>query len=157
MFIAFQVIKINRTNHRVSLENKQRIILKHIRDLRRTISQYEPNRVFAMEEITVCYDKLGLKKFEFLKGTTYDLSSYSVYEKNMFTVILTVGADGSLMRSLVIFMKNISNLNTPGNLKFAVNENGGLNSNMMKMYPLEVLKNDWGRKCLVLNELLYAE
>ena len=147
-------IKHGSNNNRIEVITKKRnTVIDYVRGLRTMLAKYEVQSTYAMDEIAILFDELGLKNFEFT-----DNKEETTMATNKLNVLLTIGADGSLLHGLAVLHKEIQNLNVPGNIYLIITQHhADLDNNVFKYYAAQVMKMIWLRNVLIINELLHAQ
>ena len=111
-----------------------------------------------MDEISICFDELGRKNFEFLDSKTnhFDLDENESSEKRMITIVLTTLADGTLLPSLLICPRTSSFLRIKKHFNITLNlkeDHQEMDNQSMKKCIWDILKpHNPGEKLVVLRE-----
>ncbi len=133
--------------------------MSYLSDLNKLIANYDRDAIYTMDEISICFDELGRKNFEFLDSKTnhFELDeNESSSEKRMITIVITTLADGTLLPSLLICPRTSSFLCIKKHYNITLNlkEDGQeMDNQSMKKCIWDVLKSHSpGEKLLVLRE-----
>ena len=129
-------IKYNSINNKIEVITKQRnTVIDYVRDLRTILTNYELQGIYAMDEVTILYDELGLTNFEFT-----DIKEGTDSTTNKLNALLTIGADGCLLHGFIVLHREILNVNVPANISLTFTRYADLDHKVFKYYALQILK-----------------
>lgn len=100
-------------------------------------NQYHLSQIANMDETPIFFDMVGNSTVE-KKGTKTIQIRTTGNDKNRFTCVLTVLADGTKLTPMVIFKGKMLPKNLPFNIVVKMQEKGWMNEDLMKVWFQEV-------------------